>query len=336
MTLQLTWPLLLLPLPLLIYLYLPAVNEQSAALRVPFFATIRSLETQRKASARADWPRLIGLIILWVSLVIACCRPVIIGESIALPTSARDLLLAVDISGSMDERDMLIQKTPATRIQMVKHVLSGFVDRRAGDRIGLVLFADHAYLQAPLTFDTDTVKQLLLEAQLGFAGQKTAIGDAIGVSIKRLIERPAESRTLILLTDGANNSGSVTPLEAGQLAADQGVKIYTIGIGSERTTRAGIFGRSLRRNLSADLDEETLTLIAEQSGGRYFRATSPEQLEAIYAELDRLEPVEQNEQNFRPIKELFYWPLSLALAAMLALLLPNLRLSAQDPRQSKP
>ena len=117
---------------------------------------------------------------------------------------------------------------------MVKHVLSGFIDRRAGDRIGLVLFADHAYLQAPLTFDTNTVKQLLLEAQLGFAGQKTAIGDAIGVSIKRLIERPAESRTLILLTDGANNSGSVTPLEAGQLAAEQGVKIYTIGIGSER------------------------------------------------------------------------------------------------------
>ncbi|MDA8965686.1 VWA domain-containing protein [Pseudomonadales bacterium] len=336
MTLQLTWPLLLLPLPILIYLYLPAVNEQSAALRVPFFAAIKSLETQRKGSARTDWARLMGLIILWVSLVIACCRPVIIGESIALPTSARDLLLAVDISGSMDERDMLIQRTPATRIQMVKHVLSGFIDRRSGDRIGLVLFADHAYLQAPLTFDTNTVKQLLLEAQLGFAGQKTAIGDAIGVSIKRLIERPAESRTLILLTDGANNSGSVTPLEAGQLAAEQGVKIYTIGIGSEKTTRGGIFGRSLRRNLSADLDEETLTLIAEQSGGRYFRATSPEQLEAIYAELDLLEPVEQNEQSFRPVKELFYWPLSLALAAILALLLPNLRLSAQHSGQSKP
>jgi Ca-activated chloride channel family protein len=335
-TLQLTWPLLLLPLPILIYLYLPAVNEQSAALRVPFFAAIKSLETQRKGSARAAWARLMGLIILWVSLVIACCRPVIIGESIALPTSARDLLLAVDISGSMDERDMLIQRTPATRIQMVKHVLSGFIDRRAGDRIGLVLFADHAYLQAPLTFDTNTVKQLLLEAQLGFAGQKTAIGDAIGVSIKRLIERPAESRTLILLTDGANNSGSVTPLEAGQLAAEQGVKIYTIGIGSEKTTRGGIFGRSLRQNLSADLDEATLTLIAEQSGGRYFRATSPEQLEAIYAELDLLEPVEQNEQSFRPVKELFYWPLSLALAAMLALLLPELRLNAQNPWQSKP
>lgn len=336
MTLQLSWPLLLLPLPLLIYLYLPAVNEQSAALRVPFFATIRSLETQHKGSARADWARLIGLIILWVSLVIACCRPVIIGESVTLPTSARDLLLAVDISGSMDERDMLIQKTPATRIQMVKHVLSGFIDRRAGDRIGLVLFADHAYLQAPLTFDTSTVKQLLLEAQLGFAGQKTAIGDAIGVSIKRLIERPAESRTLILLTDGANNSGSVTPLEAGQLAAEQGVKIYTIGIGSERTTRSGIFGRSLRRNLSADLDEETLTIIAEQSGGRYFRATSPQELEAIYAELDLLEPVEQNEQSFRPIKELFYWPLSLALAAMLALLLPNLRLNTHGLRHPRP
>lgn len=336
MTLQLSWPLLLLPLPLLIYLYLPAVNEQSAALRVPFFATIRSLETQHKGSARADWGRLIGLIILWVSLVIACCRPVIIGESVTLPTSARDLLLAVDISGSMDERDMLIQKTPATRIQMVKHVLSGFIDRRAGDRVGLVLFADHAYLQAPLTFDTSTVKQLLLEAQLGFAGQKTAIGDAIGVSIKRLIERPAESRTLILLTDGANNSGSVTPLEAGQLAAEQGVKIYTIGIGSERTKRAGIFGRSLRRNLSADLDEETLTIIAEQSGGRYFRATSPQELEAIYAELDLLEPVEQNEQSFRPIKELFYWPLSLALAATLALLLPNLRINTHGLRQPKP
>ena len=219
MTLQLIWPLLLLPLPLLVYRYLPPAAENSAALRVPFFAQIKTIGQRRQRAHRTHWLKLLLLVAIWIGLLVACCRPVVLGDPVLLPTTARDLLLAVDISGSMDERDMLINQRPTTRIQMVKHVVSGFIVRRRGDRIGLVLFADHAYLQAPLTFDTNTVKQLLLEAQLGFAGQKTAIGDAIGVAIKRLVERPAESRTLILLTDGANNAGSVTPLEAGALAA---------------------------------------------------------------------------------------------------------------------
>ncbi|MBT8148397.1 MAG: VWA domain-containing protein [Pseudomonadales bacterium] len=327
MSIELYWPLLLLPLPLLVYRYLPPVSKPQAALRVPFFRQLQALQSGTAHTRRQALRPLLCLAVLWVGLVLACCRPVLQGEPVAMPTAARDLLLAVDISGSMDERDMLLNQRPATRLQMVKHVLSDFIERRKGDRLGLVLFADHAYLQAPLTFDTQAVKQLLLEAQLGFAGQKTAIGDAIGVSIKRLLERPAQSRTLILLTDGANNAGQVAPLEAGTLAAEQGIRIYTIGIGSEQANRPSIFGRALRRNLAADLDEKTLRRIAEQSGGQYFRATSRDQLAAIYSELDKLEPVAQQAQSFRPVKQLYYWPLSMAALALLALLLqqPSLR-----------
>lgn len=327
MSLQLVWPLLLLPLPLLA-LRLPAVRQkQQAAIQVPFFHSIASLDRTESSVRvrRRAWTQL-ALWITWVALLLACCRPALVGDPVQLPTSGRDLLLAVDISGSMDERDMMLDGRPVRRIDMVKHVLAEFIERRRGDRLGLVLFADHAYLQSPLTYDTDTVRQLLLESRLGFAGQKTAIGDAIGVALKRLLDRPAQSRTLILLTDGANNAGTVSPVEAGALAAEQGVTIYTIGIGSEVPRRAGIFGQAMRRNLAADLDERNLKKIARQSGGRYFRATSPEQLESIYHELDALEPVEQQAQSFRPVKELFYWPLGVALAmAALLLLQPMFR-----------
>lgn len=320
MKLQLLWPLLLLPLPLLVWRLLPAAKAQRAALYTPFLPRLRSLARAETVTSTPPRLRMLLAWILWLALLLACCRPVLLGDPVEISTSGRDLLLAVDISGSMDERDMILERRPIRRIDMVKHVLSEFIERRRGDRIGLVLFGDHAYLQAPLTYDTETVKQLLLEAQLGFAGQKTAIGDAIGVSLKRLLERPAQSRTLILLTDGVNNAGSVSPLEAGALAAEQGVKIYTIGIGSEQHRRGSMFGQSLRRNLAADLDERKLKKIAQQSNGKYFRATSPEQLESIYRTLDQLEPVEQAAQSFRPVKELFYWPLGVALIIALTAL----------------
>lgn len=326
MELEVIWPLLLLPLPLLVYRWVPVAANQSAALRVPFYRELEAISSTTIRAARPRLLKLLALAIIWVALLVAACRPVIIGDPVRLATSARDMLIAVDISGSMDERDMQLKGRAVTRIQTVKQVLGNFIERRAGDRLGLVLFADHAYTQAPLTYDTHTVKQLLNEAQLGFAGQKTAIGDAIGLSIKRLLERPDESRTLILLTDGANNAGNVSPLEAAALASENAIKIYTIGIGAASVVDRGFFGNSIRRNPSRDLDEKTLKDIATQTGGQYFRATSTQELDRIYAELDKLEPVEQQEQTFRPRKQLFYIPLSVALAVASLLLLSQLLL----------
>jgi Ca-activated chloride channel family protein len=193
-------------------------------------------------------------------------------------------------------------------------VVSDFVERRTGDRLGLVLFASRAYTQAPLTFDRVTVRTLLLEAEIGIIEENaTAIGDGIGLGVKHLRERPQASRVLIMLTDGVNNSGEVTPIQAGDLAAREGIKIYTIGIGAETGTSSSLFGPRVV-NPSADLDEDTLTEIAEKTGGRYFRARNINELEQIYSMLDQLEPVEQDAETFRPTLTLFFWPLGAALA----------------------
>ena len=222
--------------------------------------------------------------LIWL-LLTAVNRPIIQGAPIKINSIARDMMLAVDISGSMDELDMQLEGETVRRIDSVKKVLNDFIDRRNGDRIGLILFADQAYVQAPLTFDLSTVKQLLNEAQLGFAGQKTAIGDALGLAIKRLIERPNQSRTLILLTDGANNAGKINPLEASALAAENQIKIHTIAIGADFTIQNSWFSRQTRR--PSNLDEKTLKIIAAETGGLFFRAKNTEQLETIYNELDR-------------------------------------------------
>ena len=317
------WFFLLTPLPWFINTWLPAVGDQSPALRVPFTAELQSITQQSQTRGSSSSINIALLSLMWLCLLIAVNRPIATGEAIQLPTEARDMMLAVDISGSMEERDMLLNNKNVRRIDIVKHVLSDFTDRRTGDRVGLILFADQAYLQVPLTYDLATVKQLLNEAQLGFAGQKTAIGDAIGLSIKRLIERPNESRTLILLTDGANNAGNVAPLDAAKLAAENNITIYTVAIGADKIVERSLFGNRTR-NPSRDLDENTLKSIAKQTGGVFFRAKNTEDLEGIYKELDKLEPVDQEAQFYRPITQLFYIPLTLAFGCVLLLLLFNI------------
>ncbi len=324
------WLFLLTPLPLFIYRLVPAVSDQSPALRVPFLDELAQIEQGQSVLTQRSLLLNLTLWMIWLLLIIAVNRPIIIGDAIQLPTEARDMMLAVDISGSMNERDMRIDTRRVMRIDIVKHVLSDFTDRRAGDRLGLILFADNAYLQAPLTYDTQTVRQLLNEAQLGFAGEKTAIGDAIGLAIKRLVKRPAESRTLILLTDGVNNAGHVSPLEAAKLAAENDIKIHTIGIGASKIVERSFFGNRTR-NPSRSLDEKTLQSIATQTGGKYFRAKNTEELESIYAELDKLEPVDQDPQFFRPQKQIFYLPLSLAFT--LASLILGLKVVTQSLRR---
>jgi Ca-activated chloride channel family protein len=320
MGLEFAWPWLFaaLPLPLLAAWLLPRAREmQDAALRVPFFASIsRVASGDRSAPSRG---RLLLAALAWVLLVLAAARPQFVGEPVHLPVSGRDLMLAVDISGSMGTEDMQLGNQVTDRLTAVKAVAGNFIDHRKGDRLGLILFGDQAYLQTPLTFDRETVRTLLNEAAIGLAGKSTAIGDAIGLAVKRLRERPAENRVLILMTDGANTSGSVDPLKAADLAAREGVRIYTIGVGADEMLVRGFFGT--QRVPATDLDEATLNAIAKKTGGEYFRARDIEGLQKIYALLDKLEPVSQDEQTFRPVHELYAWPLggALLLTALLAL-----------------
>jgi len=308
------WIFLLLPLPWLVYKGAPKMVKEDVPLFVPFYADLENMVVSHTESSRTRLLRIVLLSLIWLLLLLGAARPQWVGDPVALPVSGRDLMLAVDISGSMAMEDMVINSQPVSRINMVKKVVNDFIDRRQGDRIGLLLFGTEPYIQAPLTFDRKTVKTLFNEAQLGFAGKQTSIGDAIGLAIKRLKERPDGSRILILLTDGMNTAGNVQPLQAAKLAAQTGVKIYTIGIGADEMVVNSFFG-ARRVNPSADLDEETLQQIADLTQGRYFRARNNDELQGIYKIIDKLEPVSQEGVEYRPIKSLFYWPLAMAFGA---------------------
>jgi Ca-activated chloride channel family protein len=321
--LHLAWPwlLLLLPLPWLLRRWLPAAAGGALqALKVPWFAAV--------TGTGEGWIRRTGLAVLaglvWALLLLAAARPQWVGEIETLPVTGRDLLLAVDISGSMDTQDMVLAGQAVNRLTVVKQVAGEFIQRRKGDRVGLVLFGSRAYLQTPLTFDTETTAILLAEAEIGLAGRETAIGDAIGLAVKRLRDDAASERVLILLTDGANTSGEVQPLHATEFAAREGLRIYTVGVGADEMMVQDFFGSRLV-NPSADLDEDTLRAIAERTGGAYFRARDAVGLAQIYEQLDKLEPVESDQEAVRPVDELFYWPLSLAFALALAAALLQMR-----------
>ncbi|MDD5580384.1 MAG: VWA domain-containing protein [Methylobacter sp.] len=307
------WPWLIgfLPLPLLIYWLVPAnMPVEQAALKVPFLDDFSEGET-RAAPQTKRWPLLLA-VCAWFLLVVAGTRPQWLGEPIEQAVSGRDLMLAVDLSGSMEEQDFSINNQRVDRLTAIKWVAGDFIKRRVGDRLGLILFGTQAYLQTPLTFDRKTVATLLNESAIGLAGDNTAIGDAIGLAVKRLKNQQSNSRVLILLTDGANTAGEVSPLKAAELAAENQLKIYTIGVGADEMLVRSFFGTH-KVNPSRDLDEKTLTAISDKTRGRYFRARDTDELNKIYQLLDQLEPVEKDKQYFRPRSELYYWPLSLAL-----------------------
>ena len=317
------WFYLILPLPILYRKLRGSANSESPYLESTILLSIA--ETQNRLVSSTSQRRLLILllIIAWLSLVTAIARPVNIGDPVALPTTGRDILLAVDISGSMEREDMIINGRQVNRLYAVKSVVSEFVNTREGDRLGLILFGERAYLQTPLTFDTKTLQDLLIEAQIGFAGNGTAIGDAIGLSVKKLKERPDSNRVLILLTDGSNTAGILSPSEASEIAKKAKVKIYTIGIGDGRQRNQGLFGQTLV-NQNNDLDERTLTAIADLTGGKYFRARDPRELRSIYDQLNKLEPIDQDEELLRPITSLFHWPLALFLTCSLLIILIRL------------
>jgi Ca-activated chloride channel family protein len=313
------WVFALLPLPWVMRLVLPAADSGEAALKVSFLSELEGLSGRRAKGHLPAWRQRAPLLVIWLLLLIAAARPQWLGEPLPVAASGRDLLVAVDVSGSMDYPDMQWKSDEVSRLVLVQHLLGDFLEGREGDRVGLILFGSQAFVQAPLTFDRRTVRVWLDEAKIGIAGKNTAIGDAIGLALKRLRLRPEHSRVLVLVTDGANNGGQIDPITAARLAAEEGVRIYPIGIGADPADSG--LQALLGLNPSLDLDEPTLKQIAELSGGRYFRARDGDQLAQIRTALDALEPVAQQPTQARPAIALYYMPLAAALLLSLTLVL---------------
>lgn len=306
---QYIWIFWLLPLPFLVLL-LPAVNKSNGmALRIPQL-NLPSVGNDPRNRNRKR--RLILPFIIWLSLLASASGPQWLGEPITLPSEGRDLMLAVDLSGSMEIEDMEVNGRLVNRLDMLKGVLGEFIERRVGDRLGLILFADTAFLQTPLTHDRQTVQQMLDESVLGLVGEKTAIGDALGLSAKKFEEESETNKILVLLTDGQNTAGNITPEEALKIAVSKGITVYTIGVGADEMLVQSLFGNR-RVNPSQDLDEGMLKNIAEQTGGVYFRARDSKGLEDIYRRLDELEPIAKDTLTMRPLNALFHYPLAFAL-----------------------
>lgn len=306
------WLFVLLPIPFIVRQFLTPEEKNESALKVPFFSRIETASNLQNSKRSKNTFSLMCLSMAWLLLIAAAAQPKFVGELIELPSSGRDMMLAIDISPSMVKEDMIYDRQRFSRIVVVKSILKDFLEKREGDRVGLILFGSNAYLQAPLTFDLATVSQFIDEAVLGIAGDTTAIGNAIGLGIKRLKERPESQRVLILLTDGANTAGT-DPLETIELANISKVKIYTIGVEADsRWQRSG-------------LDESTLAQLAQKTGGQYFRAKNPAELASIYSRLDEIEEIAQDGQFFRPEKSLFYFPLAASsIFTFLALAMPSL------------
>ena len=310
------WLWLLAPLPFLVRAFAPPASGVSKnALKVPFIDQMeRALGSQDRLVTHSRYSGFLLAFIIWILFVMAATKPQWLGEPIPQQLEGRDLVLAVDLSESMLETDFELKGQLINRLEATRLVVGDFIARRQGDRVGLVLFAEQAYVQAPLTHDRKTVKALLDEAEIGLAGKSTAIGDAIGLAVKRFQQSDSSQRILILLTDGTNNAGSLEPKVAAELAAKDGLKIYTIGVGAD--TRLGLLNSLSSFNSyikasspTSNIDEATLTAIAEQTGGKYFRARDLAQLAEIYQLLDELEPIEQDNEFYRPIEPLFHWPL---------------------------
>jgi len=306
------WPILLilLPLPFIVYL-LPKKqsDNQQSALIMPVLVNISQQTVTEPEKSKIP---LLILVSCWVLFILAICRPQWLGEAIDIPSEGREMMIAVDLSVSMEIGDMTINGQRLNRLQMLKVVLGDFIERRVSDRLGLILFADDAYMQTPMTFDRKTVKQMLNESELGLVGKKTAIGDAIALAVKRFDLKKESNKVLVLLTDGQNTAGKITPEQALELAVAKDITVYTIGIGADTMLQQSLFG-SQRVNPSADLDEKSLQNIARQTGGRYFRARDAQSMNNIYDLLDKLEPIEQEQQQMRPLTALYFWPLAMAV-----------------------
>lgn len=315
------WALLLLPLPILVRRWAPPYRERRPALRAPFFEELAraSGATPAEGAVVQDRTRTQAAVTVaaWLLLVAALARPVWIEPPIERIETGRDLLLAVDLSGSMETKDFTDPSgARIRRLDAVEQVLDAFLARREGDRVGLIVFGTAAHAQVPFTPDLRVARELLAESEVGMAGPQTAVGDAIGMGIKLFEKSDTAERVMIVLTDGNDTASRVTPRKAAELAAREGVTIYPIGVGDP--TRAG----------EDPLDVATLDAIAEATGGRRFLATDREQLEQVYASLDALEPGQFEVETWRPRRPLYPWPLGAVVLLLLGLPAAQLALDA--------
>ena len=319
------WALVLLALPLAAQRLMPAeAAGGSGALRVPASLVARA---QGGADVAARGRRRTWLIwTLWAALVAALSGPRLVLPARALPASGREIMLAMDLSGSMERRDFSLDGETVNRLVAVKRVGADFIRRRAGDRIGLVIFADQAFVAASLTFDTAGVARALEEATIGLVGRSTGIGDGLGLALRRLDPRdargdpgqpaPATSKAVILLSDGANNAGQTTPRDVAELARELGIKVYTIALGPRDMADAD--------GEQDVVDTETLRQMAEISGGRAFRVRTTDDLIAVADAIDTLEGGRAKAPPVPLRRDLWPWPASLAFACA-ALLLASRR-----------
>ncbi|MCE0495246.1 vWA domain-containing protein [Vibrio salinus] len=306
------WMLFCLPLPFVVR-WLAKPTQPRAAIKLNYLPPAETL------THSTQWSAKIIATLLWCFLVLAAARPVWYGDPVTTQPKHRDMMLVVDLSYSMSQKDMKDGDKYIDRLTAVKHVLDHFIDQRKGDRLGLVLFADHAYLQTPLTFDRSTVKQQLDQTVLKLIGTQTAIGEGIGLATKTFIDGNAPQRVMILLSDGSNTAGVLDPIKAAEIAKKYHAVIYTVGIGAgEMLVRDFFMTRKV--NTAADLDEKTLKKIARITGGQYFRARDKKELQTIYQKINELQPVQKASQVWRPQDEWFRYPLTVALCLSLVLL----------------
>ena len=304
------WMFLLLPLPLVIHWLAPPHQEPRLAVNVPFMHVLVRLTggaTEAGAVITRRRPlQFVQIVLAWLAIVAAAARPLWLGEPVVRELPMRDLLVALDLSGSMETRDFTdASGATAERLTAAKEVLDQFLSRRNGDRVGLVFFGSAAFVQAPFTDDLDVVRELLDEAQVRMLGPRTVLGDAIGMSIPLFERSEVDERVLIALTDGNDTGSLVPPTRAAEIARDQGVRIFTIAMGDPQA--AG----------EQALDEVTLKAVADATGGGYYHADDRAQLEEVYAELDRLTPRQVETQSYRPELELYHWPLGFAVVLSL-------------------
>lgn len=314
------WMFLALPLPWLVRRWLPpSPPVAERALRVPFFDDVSAPPRQPGTRWRTRVRVVLGSL-AWLFLVLAAARPQSLGAPVRPPHNAPDLMLAVDLSGSMARTDFTVHGKTVSRLAAVKSTAQHLIAHRRGDRIGLILFGSEAYVQTPLTFDHRVVSTLLDQAEVGFAGSTTAIGDAIGLAIKELRKVTSGRHVLVLFTDGANNAGELAPLQAAQLAAHAGVRIYTVGVSGGG---------------AGDLDEGTLRAVADITGGAYFRAAGGAGVEAVYRRLDEMQPRLTNSLPRRLVRALFIWPLGCALLLAAAVVVNRMGLLSRRPRVAR-
>ncbi len=311
------WVFWLLPLPLLVYWLFPPLRMKSASLSIPNFKKAQEYTGQHPRSSalvkRRNIFAWIGLILIWVLLLAALSSPQLVGKPEMKVKTSRNFLIVADISFSMAQTDWMIEGEKATRWEAVKKVLHDFIARREGDRMGLIFFGSSAYIQAPFTPDLETVDNMLEEADVGMAGQMTNIGKAIVKGIEMFDQDTIKTKVMLVLTDGVDAGTDILPLDAADLAEKDSILVYTIGIGDPSGS-------------GSDLDEKTLEEIAEMTGAQYFRAIDADRLEEIYEELDKLEPIEYEEEEYKPTTLLYYYPLggAIVLALILSLIFSSI------------